>query len=394
MKNQAEKKLHEIAALLFDHIENGRILEAYGTGLYSGKAGVLLFLAHYLKDHPNERNRSLFEKYADSLYDDIGEGRQFHTYCNGMAGIMAGLRYMQGHGLLEVDYSEIESTYRDYLFAWMMQEFSHGYYDFMHGAMGIALYFYDDPMFVEAAVTWLENTKEVDGDKYKWKSSLGKDQPIGYNIALSHGMASIVLILCRMYRAGHFQERIADLITGTLNYILSQEMDHAQYGGCFPPQSLENEGRPPTKARVAWCYGDAGISAALWQAGKALGNEKWKQKAREVMTFTASRRNLADAMVNDAGLCHGSAGIAMMFKYFYFETGDPLFLQTHDYWMETALQMARFPEGFAGYMLFRHEEPHWLAAHGLLEGVAGIGLMFWSVGRNPEENRWTDLFLL
>ena len=282
------------------------------------------------------------------------------------------------------------------MFKQMMLFFSNrpGSFDFMHGAMGIALHFKEDPEFIENAVKWLSENANRDDGFTKWKSVLSDKGQIGYNIALSHGMSSIVLVLSRMYKTGVMQREIEELVESTVGYILSQEIDRSKYGCCFPSQSLEN-GNEIYKSRLGWCYGDLGVAAALWQAGKTFGRQDWKDKAMDVMWFTTQRRDLKDSSIVDAGLCHGGAGVAMMFKYMYDETGDERFAETANYWADATLDLATHEDRPAEYKRYTLEKtPPWETSYTMLEGIAGIGLILMSMLDMEQKSEWTDLFLL
>jgi lantibiotic modifying enzyme len=143
---------------------------------------------------------------------------------------------------------------------------------------------------------------------------------------------------------------------------------------------LDN-GDPIYKSRLAWCYGDLGVAAALWQAGKVTENCSWMNKALDIYRFSANRISLQDAMVNDAEICHGTAGIAMMFSYMYRQTGDPTLMTARNYWVGQTLKMSKFTDGLAGYKKFTLDDDKnvkWEESFSILEGIAGIGLMLLS----------------
>ena len=77
-------------------------------------------------------------------------------------------------------------------------------------------------------------------------------------------------------------------------------------------------------ARTAWCYGDPGIAAALLLAGRAMDEPAWEREALD-LARTVARRPAGNCGVNDAGLCHGAAGLGHLLNRFYQATGDPSF---------------------------------------------------------------------
>lgn len=317
--NAINLKIDEIAEILLYQINEGSYSRRLGgLGLYGGEGGIVLFLAHYLEYNRGHRNAAMIANYLEEYLDKLCEGEFNHTFASGVSGILSAIRLLARENMLDVDYTELESGYEQYMLKKMNQDFEAGNYDFLHGALGVAFCYCQNRKFIDSVVKYMEDTAIKKGNVYKWVSNLGRDQSVGYNIALSHGMSSVVLILAQMYLSSYKQDILKKLIKGAVNYILSQEMDYRQYGSFFPSHSLENATSYAVgKSRLAWCYGDLGIAVALWQCGNILTIPEWTEKALEIFAFSTSRKNPSDTMVWDACVCHGCAGNAMIYKYIY-----------------------------------------------------------------------------
>lgn len=384
-----ENKINEIANILF--AANFRTKQQDDLSLLSGELGSLLFLSYYSLLYP-EKNKCITIEYKFDLYFEklISTVLPF-TYCNGISGVLFYLRFAEKNLCFNIDYTDIKNHYSQYLYESMNSSFNNCNYDFLHGAMGIALCQMDDYKFIEAAINGLERNAIVEGKKMKWISILDENKNKGFNISLSHGISSIIIILCRIYNETINSQQIKVLITGAVNYILSQKINQKSHGCFFPIQSLENS-VPIQKGRLAWCYGDLGVALALWKAGNTLKNESWKAMSIEIMSISMDRKIPGNTLVTDAGLCHGSAGIAMIYRYMYYETENTLFLDTSDYWISITLKMARFSDGLAGYKTWNGEYKN---DYSLLTGISGIGLMLLSVKADSQSFfKWTELLLL
>jgi len=159
--------------------------------------------------------------------------------------------------------------------------------------------------------------------------------------------------------------------------------------GCYLPTwcPLGQAPQDPGPGRVAWCYGDLGASLALQQV--SAGNPPWVALARHA----AARPAEADG-VQDAGLCHGSAGNVHLFNRWYQATGEAVFLSAARAHLDRTLAYLE-PRGFAGVLAFQPgsgedgSDPHQPAA-GLLEGAAGVGLALLSSlgGLDPAWDRF------
>lgn len=392
--NKLENKIHELANIIFEDINRG-LLEHENIGLFSGRMGIVIFCKHYLRTYSDDVKEKILERYIDSYFELLTSGINMFTYCSGMAGALEGIRYLNDEKLLDVDYSDVENKYKEYLCEFSLQNIQHGYYDYLHGGLGIVKYFLDDADFVNRALDALERTAVKDGVGYKWISRLGIDKKQGFNIALSHGMASIVSVLCLLKSPGVDIDKRDRLIIDTCNYILSQKIDPKRYGSCFPTHSLDNDPDVPiSRSRMAWCYGDLGVATALWQAGKLMHRRDWIDTALDVFNFSARRRNLDECAIRDAGLCHGAASICMMFHYMFLETGCKLFAETRDYWLDCTLKMGDRNIGLGGYRAWHGGKPEWTSEYGMLEGIAGIGLLFLTLLVNPRDVKWMSFFML
>lgn len=85
-----------------------------------------------------------------------------------------------------------------------------------------------------------------------------------------------------------------------------------------------------------------------------------------------------------------------MYHYMYGQTGETLFAETRDYWIGETLRMGRLEEGLAGYGAW-HGEGYggWKREYGLLEGIAGIGLMLLAaLANDPKSDQWMRFFML
>jgi lantibiotic modifying enzyme len=375
--------------------------QTQSIGLYTGKCGIALFY-HYcslmLKD--NESSKNCFNLIDDAI-EEINNGEILPTYCSGIAGFGWTLAYLnQQKALCEIDI-ELLDELDGFLSRKMISDIHSNNYDFLHGAIGYGFYFLkrlDNGKCVDYLVELVENLhqisiKDKDGS-IKWGSiKYDSNGEIIYNISLSHGLASIINVLTRIYQAEIKREKCEYLINGAIKYLLKQEIDHTKYNSYFPIWSIESD-NVLSGSRLGWCYGDLGIAITLWQAGMAFNNSAWKEKAIEVLKHAATRRDLQANLVRDAGLCHGTAGIGHIFYRMWWNTRLPEFKDAADYWFNETLKMAYHKDGLAGYKAWQGEQyGGWQNEVGLLEGVAGIGLALMTYHYEMEPS-WDECLLL
>ena len=396
MEEKIKIKLEEIVKCVVDGIENNTIDNT--TGLYDGKFGILLFLYYYASYSGDKKIRAFTDNYAEKISDALWTER-IPTFCSGLSGILYVVEFLREQHFIDIDIDDADNDLNHYLIHSMDRFMDNRYYDFMHGALGIGLYFMKQGKEIKPVlklIDFLYDTAEKDPQKkiFKWKSITNMDEgTVGYNIALSHGISSIVLFLARVITNRIEHDKLHDLLEGAVNYLLSQEIDVNLYGSYFPPQSLENENSFIGKSRLGWCYGDLGVAYSIWYAGKTLGNKGWSDKGMNILINSTERKEVIDNYVFDAGLCHGSAGIAMVYNRLFLETNSTLFLNAYYYWLELTLMFSTFIDGLAGYKTFQGSDKESERDYNLLTGVSGIGLMFVSYLLNNKQ-KWDELFLL
>lgn len=372
------------------------------TGLYTGKWGVLLFLAYYSKYTNDKKFKNIYYAYANSCIDELASTfTPSFSFCDGICGVLFTLHHLKETSLLDIDLDEAESYFDDFLIVQIQNCIKENNYDFMHGILGIGLYYLkrnDDKalVYLNLIIDFLEKSSQHQDNKTKWIFNNSNDKPV-YNICLSHGITSIVIFLCHLYShriLKNNEERISNLLIGAINYILAQEIEKEKHGCYFPLMSLEN-GDTLFRTRLAWCYGDLGIAIGLFKAGKVLNNYKWQQKALEVFSYSTFRRNLRKNSVLDAGICHGTSGISTIFQWIYTETNDKEFLDTAKFWTSQTLNMAKFKDGLAGYRYFTFKnEIVWETSFNFLHGIAGIGLSLISSITPKSFSSWNEILLL
>jgi len=340
-----------------------------------------------------------------TLEEQLAKENFIFTHCSGLAGIGWLYEYLSQRKINDYDTNTLLEDFDTCLEKALKNFMLDNNYDFLHGGVGVALYFTKraakKTALIPVLAQFIEDLEKIaviqEDGAIKWSSFLGKGyDKWGYNISLSHGMSSIVSILSKLHKIEELnKEKVEILLRGAVQYILAQEIDKEKYDSFFPNFALETMS-DIFKSRLAWCYGDLGIASALYQAGKALNEDIWINKALEVLLFAAiHRKNLEDNFVRDAGLCHGAAGIGHIFYRMWWNTRLPEFKDAADYWFQETIKMARFEDGLAGFKALEMPDgkPQWVNKYGLLEGVAGIGLALLTYYYEMEPE-WDECLLL
>ena len=331
----------------------------------------------------------------------IDSGSRLHTICSGISGFGWFCEHLRKLGMLNREDIELLNNLDPFLYRTMMANIRQGNYDYLHGALGVAAYFLsrcdkkEIRGYLGDLLSELEKSAiECENGAVKWISVLKSETgEKGFNISLSHGMSSIAAFLIRLYQLNFETERVDNLLRKTVTYIFDQ-VTYAEGSVSYFPSYSKESSAGNHHSRLGWCYGDLGVAYTLWRAAITLTNTEWENSAIQILIHNSQRRDLQINAVRDAGLCHGSAGIAHIFWTLYLKTRKQEFWETAEYWLDITMKMAKYEDGLAGYKAYRTEEyggPE--KSEVLLDGIAGIGLALLSY-LSCNEIAWDECLML
>ncbi|MFD2563785.1 lanthionine synthetase C family protein [Aquimarina rubra] len=375
-------------------------------GVLSGISGISLFQFYYARFVEDEKIADIGVDTISETIQRMNDGYSFPTFCTGIAGAGWVLELLNEEEFIDIDNDQLLSDLDTFLFESMNTDIKNEYFDFLHGALGYGYYFlkrYQNTgseslkqrykEYILKLINALKNSAHEDERGVFWMYELHKkDNLHGANLSLSHGMASVINFLSRLYPYQDFQEVVRDLLINATTFVVNCKYPDETQSSLFPSW-VYPEMEEYTNSRLAWCYGDLGIGISLWKVGKALKNQEYCDLAIHTLKHAAKRRNAEEARINDTGLCHGMFGIISIFDYMHKETKETIFKETADFWINEALKMDIHKDSYIGYKQWRGDLEQWKNETNLLEGIAGIGLSMISY-LMPSENKWAECLMI
>ncbi len=366
-----------------------------------GLAGSALFFMYRALDTGNNADAALAIEALQAVVGSVSERVARPALYGGLSGIAWLVEHANGR-IIDVDVPPNEQI-DDSLLSLLRDREQTLLFDFISGLAGIGTYALSRDgaaarSCVEEIILRLDETKHMTADGICWMTrpewldnARRLRNPSGtLDLGLAHGIPGVIAFLAQAVEAGIMVEVALPLLGRSIDWLLAQRI--AGPDGPTLPAFAEPGAR---QARVAWCYGDLGASAALAIAGTSCDNQQWLSVAIE-MALGASNRAPEHSGVVDAGLCHGSAGVAHIFNRFFQWTGDERFRVAALDWVDWTLSSRSTGEGLAGFRT-RWVEPDdsvvWLADPGLLTGIAGIGLALLAT-QSSVEPEWDSYLLL
>jgi lantibiotic modifying enzyme len=348
-------------------------------GLYGGLTGKLLFIYNYLNitEH-NDAYLTISNELSEMPF--IEHSEKTFSYASGKSGAIWFYLSLVKNNIIDADDLMILKKDINFLVDISLVEFARNNYDFLHGSIGIAyaeLYRSEPDSQLSEVVMALNELKIRDGGMFKnfdFETYTAIQNEV--NLGLAHGIPSILKFCIACFKKNiskTISEKIANEIITYLLAHANTEKKGSYYGYIIKDDIIDN-----TRSRLAWCYGDLGIGYILYQAGITFNDQKVIDFALEVLYHSTHRRTVEETQVFDAGICHGSAGVAHIYNRMWHYTKDPVFKEATDFWIQKTLDFAVHEDGVAGYKKYNPTTKAYENDYGLLEGAAGIGLVLLS----------------
>lgn len=381
-------------------------LLAHHASLESGRSGLALFYASLARS-TGERSAADLAATLLGLALDVAPvvGCRPSLY-SGAAGVGWAAAHLHRIGL-GVGQSQFEAGC-----AWADREITeeleriaatnqHANYDLLYGLVGLGVYALERlpaPPAVALLTRIVERLRDQaerqpDGITW-WTPPIHTRAPYGwYNLGMAHGVPGIIGFLGLLCAADVATATAYPLLDGAVSWLLAQRLPD-QTGAQFPRYLIDTA--LPSPSRLAWCYGDPGVAAALFVAARAVNQPAWERYAIS-LALSASRQRVVDSGVVDAPICHGAIGLAHIFNRMYQATGEKQLAQAARFWLERGLAM-RQPGGplggFHGLVSDADSStPRRVAFRGILYGAAGIGLALLAATSDVEPT-WDRILLL
>lgn len=374
-----------------------------GFSFAGGKAGMAVFFAYLDEIEPDAGHGDRAMQLLEESIEAIGEVPATAGLYSGFSGVAWTLEHLSGR-LFEPDGEdpgeEVAAALKDHLAQTPWERD----YDLISGLAGFGVYALERmplPLgadILELTIDRLAELAQKQGPGVTWHTpptlmipQTAEEFPHGYfNLGVAHGVPAVVNVLAEAVAAGVAVDRAKPLLDDSMAWVLEQKLPPGSLS-IYPYHRSEDGESQPT--RLAWCYGDLGIAASLLAVARLVGNSQWEAEALQLARGAAGRA--ADqSRVNDAGICHGGAGVGHLFNRLYQASGDEELLRAARFWFDWTTSF-RKEEGIAGYQALSPDGDGnliWADDPGFLTGVAGIGLTLLAAIA-PQEPAWDRVLL-
>jgi class I lanthipeptide synthase len=399
LREQALRTVEEIGSVL--RARQGEEAPSLAGGL----AGFALLFAELARRRPQDGHRDHAKQLILKAASAIEEDPLPPWFYAGFSGIAWSIARLGRLGISSIeDMEEIDEA----LLGLVSQRPWKADYDLITGLVGLGVYALERlprpvaARCLEEIVARLEERSTRVGPGLSWwtppehlpphQRAVCRD---GYfNLGAAHGVPAVVALLALIARAGVAEQKARELSAGGARWLLANTLSDspgARFPTCIAPDF------PADLARSAWCYGDPGVVLCLLVAARAMSDLELERTVLEIAR-EAARRPAEHTGVQDAGLCHGAAGLGHLYNRLFQATREPLFKEAATSWFTRTLELRRPGEGVAGYCRWgrwngEQEVDGWVPDGTLLNGAAGIALALLAAC-HPFPPTWDGLLMV
>jgi lantibiotic modifying enzyme len=376
-----------------------------GPSLAGGDAGLACFFTYLDAARPGEDLGDLALELLERSIEQTGAVQSPPGLYGGFSGVAWMLEHLRGRVFEDEEGGEdpgeeVAAAILDYLgyTPWQSD------YDLINGLVGFGVYALErgarrgGPECLARVMARLSETAVRVPEGITWHTPPHLVGPVNldrfpegnFNVGVAHGVPGVIGFLGEAYAAG--VEEARPLLEGAVSWVLRQKLPEGA-GSVFPYSVAPGVETP--SSRLAWCYGDLGVTLSLLLAARRVGQEEWEREALAIGRACAAR-TFESSGAMDAGVCHGMAGNAHLFNRLAQATGDPQLAEAARSWFVRTLDQRRPGEGLGGYLMYvvdENEALAWREEPGFLTGSAGLGLALLAA-TTPIEPEWDRLLLV
>lgn len=401
----------EIVRDIADSLLSGESIQRSDPSLagLAGHALTFSYLASYFKD---QRYRDAADECHETALELLGKMATPASLYGGWVGTI----WVSDHLLaLDGHHDDINADADQLLLDATSTTSTTADYDLINGLVGLGVLALGraertgDVQGLARIVERLDARKVPRGPGVAWKTDPSvlpaftrAKYPNGYyNLGVAHGVPGVIGFLCRALEFQDLLPQPIELLREAVHWVLSCRIEESAQSIVPPWQAAEEQ---PSSGRSAWCYGDAGVAACLMPALRWLPEASLADRVRNLAHRAASLPVDGSGVV-DAGVCHGSSGLGLLFARLHYETGEPAFAEASRRWYQNTLERYVPETGIGGFVMWTRlpDQPSrlptapptmgWAPDAEFLAGSAGVALSLLSASA-PVAPKWDRLLLL
>ncbi|WP_025141469.1 lanthionine synthetase LanC family protein [Pedobacter jeongneungensis] len=378
-------------------------VKTLNNSLFSGQLGYILYLFESSRltgeDAREEAEGLLYELFEkiNATTPAFGD----YSLANGYTGFCLLVNYLEKQGFIEIDVED-ELYQLDLAIAnKSIADIKLNNTDFLYGATGYLHYFAErnlSPFIkqnIESLLKRIFENEIIDEEGLRFRNAFYHKEPDEnnhINFGLAHGNLALGMVFLNLADKDptlHWLRKKAELLAHyMIKHLELRAGDDAVIRSLFPSIIRTDGIKCFNKIPVAWCYGDLAICIFLYRVGQFSENDQYRKVADQIGHLSMKETFKQLDFVNDPFFCHGSAGIAQLYKSLYQLSNDENYLNHYEFWIDRTNKIiaTKYRSKDINDAIEKPEHAS------LLEGLIGTALVLNSYKNNIDP--WKSIFLL
>ncbi len=363
-------------------------------GLNNGNSGKILFMLFFYEyTHRNE----ILDYIIHSSYDVIEKMHNTKSLnasiSTGLSGVLFVFEHLVEKGFLPQE--KFRNTEIDLkMHNTMLHLCKTKNYDFLLGALGIALYLFRKKNYNSVDVFLDIVRKDFQKSDRNWYSIVNNEydnKPV-INLGFAHGLSGMLAFISLAKIENAYFDKYFEFSHKIVEFLLSKLNRKGR--SQFPSIIFYDGKRNYNYSRLSWCYGDLCVGYAILLFSEAFDKPYYREVALQILLKTTSRTDLYQENILDACLCHGTSGLAHIYNRIYQHTLEEKFKTSSIYWYKQTFKMSTSKNELAGFTFnLSDKETEFINSYSFLNGISGVGLSMLS-GISDIYPSWDRLLFL
>jgi lantibiotic modifying enzyme len=345
-------------------------------GLLDGKCGIAIFYLYLWLYTKNNRFKKKAIEVLEDAIDNINLDTINFSLSSGLIGIAWTVEHFKNNRLIDWGGADVLDDLESTCLKVALNLIENENFDYLHGGLGYGIYCLEKPSSKERCIILSQIAKVVIGKSVvtnigrTWEAKFNKRirNSVEFNLGVSHGIPAIIYFLAKVQTTTNDEKIVCESVKWLKNMFYKENTISKV------PERIINGIKSPVTSKLAWCYGDLGVSTAL------LNTKSCKIIDTDFLNValnTINRIHYDDLYNMEIGICHGVSGLAFMYNKLYLLTNISDFKFAADLCYKFIVENMNHDNSDAS----------------LLEGMSGVGLSCLSVLFN-ENTSWDKILLL
>lgn len=377
--------------------------------ILNGKLGLAYYALALYKNTGDKVYLSLIEKVVNDIFNKCNSGTSFTkkiSLAEGLSGLGIVLNDLVEASILPDEFTEQVNLINDLALEKCREMLQVKGFDYFYGATGLLFYLVEVKAYnyCNEIIDYYYNHAKNHG--FIFYNETDDVYTEGINFGFAHGSVSILSVFMRIYELGIETTKSKEIILKLTENLLLYSRDKLdfskvnhmyvgyEYPSVFPYNvitSSQNKDILPWDTsnlfhytdRLGWCNSDLSFLLMLYKIGYTFNQPHLIQVANTIGNSTVKRKDYSDTAISDCYICHGSSGVALIYKKLYSLTGQIQYKEAYQYWIKVTVD----------YMEKEFEKTYSVQDMELLTGWLGPLLTLYSYN-NEERYNWDKIFLI